>query len=164
MITARKKVLDLQALALLISDKKKRGEVVGHCHGCFDILHFGHLRHFEYAKSLVDFLVVTVTPDRFVNKGPNRPVFPEDQRAELVGGLAAVDAVAINQWDSAVETIGLLKPTLFIKGQEYETRAMEVNPNFLKEKNAIEAVGGKVAFTYEKTSSSTAAFKRLQLS
>lgn len=62
------KIVSLEKLAYNIQEFKKKGLKVGMCHGCFDILHIGHLRHLEAAKSLADVLVVTVTPDRFVNK------------------------------------------------------------------------------------------------
>ncbi len=161
MITSKEKVLTLEALAEKVRMHQGQSKTVALCHGCFDILHVGHLRHFEAAKKLADILVVTVTPDRFVGKGPNRPVFPEGERAELIAGLGVIDWVAVNRWDSAIETIKTIRPSLFIKGQEYETRAMDVNPNFLKEKTAVEEIGGKIAFTYEITFSSTAAFKKL---
>jgi len=158
---ARNKVVRLERLAQVVRELQKAKQTVAMCHGCFDILHSGHLRHFEAARAMADALVVTVTPDRFVNKGPNRPVFPENERAELVAGLRVVNWVSINRWESAVETIRLIRPNLFIKGQEYESRAAQVNPNFLAEVRAVEEVGGKIAFTYEHTSSSTAIFQRL---
>lgn len=159
---ARNKVRALPVLAEIVQLRKAQGATVGLCHGCFDILHAGHLRHFEAAAALVDILIVTVTPDRLVNKGPNRPVFPEGQRAELIAGLAVVDWVGINEWPSAVETIRLLKPNAFIKGEEYETRAMQVNPNFVAESRVIEEIGGKVIYTRVMTLSSTIAFNRLK--
>lgn len=159
---AHERVLDLRTLADFVREWTGSGKCVGLCHGCFDVLHVGHLRHFEAARALCDILVVTVTPDIFVNKGPNRPVFPAEKRAELIAGLGSVDYVAINEWDSAVQLIELLKPSLFIKGQEYETDAIRVNPNFLAERQTIERVGGRVAFTYEWTSSSTAAIQRMR--
>lgn len=158
------KVLSLEKLAKVVHQTQGTGLTVAMCHGCFDILHVGHLRHFEATKAMADVLVVTVTPDRFVNKGPNRPVFPDEQRAELVAGLVAVDWVAINRWDSAVETIRLVRPNVFVKGQEYESRSQQVNPNFFAEAEAVEEVGGKIVFTYEFTLSSTVAFKRLAVS
>lgn len=158
---SRDKVLKLEDLAELVRRLKDDKKTIALCHGCFDIMHVGHLRHFEAVKALADVVVVTVTPDRFVNKGPNRPVFPDEQRAELIAGLRAIDWVAVNRWNSAVETIRLVRPDLFVKGQEYEAQAQQVNPNFFAEAKAVEEVGGKVAFTYEFTSSSTAAVKRL---
>ncbi|NKE73146.1 adenylyltransferase/cytidyltransferase family protein [Candidatus Manganitrophus noduliformans] len=155
------KVLKLEGLAEMVRRLKEDKKTVALCHGCFDIMHIGHLRHFEAVKAMADVVVVTVTPDRFVNKGPNRPVFPDDQRAELIAGLRVVDWVAINSWSSAVETIRLIRPNLFVKGQEYEPQTQQVNPNFFAEAKAVEEVGGKVTFTYEFISSSTAAVKRL---
>lgn len=161
---ARHKCLDLDELTARVRELQLAGRTVAQCHGCFDILHVGHLRHFEAARGLADVLVVTVTPDEFVNKGPGRPVFPGEQRAELLAGLATIDFVALNRWPSAVETIRLVKPDIFIKGQEYETRAMQVNSNFIAEARAVEESGGRIAFTYEDTSSSTAAVQRLKAS
>lgn len=155
--------MQLTRMASEVQKRQQKGLKVALCHGCFDIFHFGHLRHLEAARSLVDCLVVTVTPDRFVNKGPDRPVFSEKHRAEVIAGLQAVDWVAINQWKSAVETIGVVRPNVFIKGQEYETRAMQVNPQFLEEASAVREIGGEIAFTNEEVSSSTAVFKRLFL-
>lgn len=159
--SGRDKVLTLERLAEAIRAEQAARRTVALCHGVFDILHTGHLRHFEAAKAMADVLVVTVTPDRFVKKGPNRPVFPDEQRAELLAGLSVVDWVAINRWESAVETLRLLRPSLFVKGQEYETRAQQVNPNFLAEARVAEELGVAVAFTREVTLSSTAAFNRL---
>lgn len=158
---AKSKLLTLEVLARTVRNLQNEKLSVALCHGCFDILHLGHMLHFEAARSMADVLVVTVTPDRFVNKGPERPVFPAEQRAELLAGFVAVDWVAINLWDSAVETIRLLRPNFFIKGHEYQTRAMQINPNFIAEASVVEEVGGQVLFTREPTLSSTAAFKKL---
>jgi cytidyltransferase-like protein len=74
----RDKVVSLQALSTIVRDVQKANKVVVFCHGCFDILHYGHVRHLEAARDMGDVLVVTVTPDRFINKGPGRPVFGEE--------------------------------------------------------------------------------------
>lgn len=158
---ARDKIFTLEKMSEVIRAEQANKCTVALCHGVFDILHVGHLRHFEAAKAMADVLVVTVTPDRFVKKGPDRPVFPDEQRAELLAGLSGVDWVAINRWESAVEAISLLLPNLFVKGMEYETRAHNMNPNFLAEARVAEELGVKVVFTREVTLSSTAAFSRL---
>ena len=161
MRTGLDKLLALDALAGEVRALQRDGKTVAHCHGCFDILHAGHLRHFEQARAMAGALVVTVTSDRFVNKGPDRPLFPERLRAELVGGLGVVDWVAVNEWASAVPTIELLRADLFVKGEEYELPTQGINPAFAAEANAVTAVGGRVAFTRGFTLSSTAAFHRL---
>src|SRR6266516_5987247 len=96
------------------------GKKIIHCHGVFDLLHICHIKHLEAARKLGDVLVVTITPDRFVNKGPHRPAFPERLRAEALASLACVDFVAVNEWPTAVETIRALRPNLYVKGVVHE--------------------------------------------
>ena len=74
------KIRSLDELSVEL-DRCRNSQRIVHCHGVFDVLHVGHLRHFEQARRHGDLLVVTLTPDRFVNKGANRPAFPEDLRA-----------------------------------------------------------------------------------
>src|SRR5437016_11448770 len=92
----------LEELVPILERHRASGKRVVHCHGVFDLLHIGHVRHFEQARKLGDVLVVTLTPDRFVNKGGGRPAFTETLRAEFVAALACVDYVAVNRWPSAV--------------------------------------------------------------
>lgn len=127
-------------------------KTVVHCHGVFDLLHIGHIRYLQRAKSLGDILVVTVTPDRHVNKGPHRPVFPEGLRAEAVAALDCVDCVAINEWPTAVETIRSLKPDIYAKGAEYRERR---TPEILSEESALAETGGEMVFIEDITSSSS---------
>ena len=80
-----RKIVDVEELSRVLEPLRVRGRRVVHCHGVFDLLHIGHIRHLQSAKRLGDVLVITVTPDRYVNKGPHRPTFTETLRAE---GLA----------------------------------------------------------------------------
>lgn len=141
------KIMELEQLAVFVAEQKAAGRKVVHCHGCFDLLHIGHIRHFQRARELGDVLVVTVTPDKFVNKGPGRPVFPEDLRSEAIAALDCVDAVAKNRWPQAVETIRMVKPSLYVKGSEYKDAAKDVTGGIAVEEEAVESVGGKLAFT-----------------
>lgn len=120
-----------------------RGYMVLAC-GCFDLIHIGHCRHLAAAKAMGDTLIVVVTPDRFVNKGPHRPAFGENLRAELLAALECVDFVAINQWPTAVEAIKMIRPAIFVKGQEYVGKE---TPALIEEREAIRSVGGVLAFT-----------------
>ena len=90
-----RKLMTVSALAETLAAARAGGRRVVQCHGCFDLLHIGHIRYLQKAAKLGDLLVVTVTPDRFVNKGPHRPAFPEALRAETLAALDCVDFVAI---------------------------------------------------------------------
>ena len=95
--TAGRKLQDLRELSRVLESARAQGKRVVHCHGVFDLLHVGHIRHFEKAKEMGDVLVVTTTPDKYVNKGPGRPAFNEKHRMEAIAALDVVDYVAINE-------------------------------------------------------------------
>lgn len=149
------KIQSLETLAATLAELKAQGKTVAMCHGCFDLMHLGHIKHFEAASQFADVLVVTLTPDRYVNKGPGRPVFNEQHRAEAIAALEVVDFVAINKWPTAVETLKLLKPSLYIKGQDYKDAGQDLTGKILEEVQAVESVGGKIQFTEEITFSSS---------
>ena len=117
------------------------------CHGVFDLLHIGHIRHFEEAKRSGDFLVVTVTPDRYVNKGPHRPAFGEKLRAEAIAALDCVDYVAVSHWPTAVQSIILLKPSVYAKGADYKNPDDDLTGKITDEEAAVKSLGGEVLFT-----------------
>jgi len=150
-----RKIQSLHVLSGTLAAFRTEGKRIVHCHGVFDLLHLGHIRHLERARRMGDLLVVTITPDEHVNKGPHRPAFPEQLRAEAVAALDCVDFVAINQWPTAVETIGILRPHLYVKGAEYREAGRDVTGGITREREAIEAIGGTVAFTDELTLSSS---------
>jgi cytidyltransferase-like protein len=89
------KIKTVEELAQIIKSLQAEQKKIVHCHGVFDLLHIGHIRYFEQARRLADVLVVTVTPDRFVDKGPHRPAFPENLRVEGVASLGVVDLSGI---------------------------------------------------------------------
>jgi rfaE bifunctional protein nucleotidyltransferase chain/domain len=151
----RSKILALEELAAVIAEHKAKSRRVVQCHGIFDLIHPGHVRHFEQAKREGDVLVVTLTPDRYVNKGPDRPVFNELLRSETIAALACVDYVAVNNWPTAVETIHLLKPDVYAKGEEYEAPGNDVTGMIFEEERAILEEGGRIHFTHEVTFSSS---------
>ncbi len=149
------KIMKIEELERFITEAKVAGKEVVLAHGCFDLLHPGHIRHLRAAKKHGDMLVVTITPDNFVNKGPGRPVFSEDLRLETIAALEFVDAVALNKWPTAVEMINYLKPSIYIKGSDYENPEDDPTGNIILERKAVEYVGGRIEFTYEITFSST---------
>jgi len=154
------KILPMEDLARVVGELQREGKVVVQCHGVFDLMHIGHIRHFESAKKLGDVLIVTITPDRHVNKGPNRPVFTETHRAWAIGALSCVDYVAINLWPMATDTIRLLKPNIFVKGSEYRDAAKDRTGAISAEEHAIEEVGGRIAFTDDVVFSSSTLLNR----
>jgi rfaE bifunctional protein nucleotidyltransferase chain/domain len=128
---------------------------VVHCHGVFDLLHIGHIRYFEQARRLGDVLVVTVTPDRYVDKGPHRPAFPENLRVEGVASLGVVDYAALNQWPTAEETLRRLKPDFYVKGSEFKNTGADMTGKIAREEQVVKEVGATLAFTEDIVFSST---------
>ncbi|MBI3457050.1 MAG: adenylyltransferase/cytidyltransferase family protein [Candidatus Rokubacteria bacterium] len=155
MIRSTTKRLGLEALAQRVVELRGRGATVVMCHGVFDLVHVGHIRHFEQARRHGDVLIVTVTPDRFVNKGSHRPAFTEALRAEAVAALGAVDYVAINRWPTAAETIRLLQPHVYCKGDEYRDVSGDARVALLAEIQAVEEIGGRIEYTHDLTFSSS---------
>ena len=130
------------------------------CHGVYDVIHLGHIRHFAEARALGDRLVVSITADRHVRKGAGRPHFSAEQRREALLKLKDVDEVVISESGTAIETIKRLRPAVYAKGPDYADANVEELPDSfvaaLKlEVEAIESVGGRfVTTTAEKWSSS----------
>jgi rfaE bifunctional protein nucleotidyltransferase chain/domain len=149
------KVWDLESLVPELDRRRAERQRIVHCHGVFDLLHIGHIRHFQQAKKHGDILVVTVTPDCYVNKGAGRPAFPDQLRAEVIASMACVDYVAINRWPTAVETIRLLRPNVFVKGSEFQN-GKDTTGHVHVEEEAIRLIGGEIAFTQDITYSSSA--------
>jgi rfaE bifunctional protein nucleotidyltransferase chain/domain len=153
------KIKDINSLADLLA-ASRNGKTVVQCHGVFDLMHIGHIRHFQEAKRAGDLLVVTVTPDRHVNKGPHRPVFTEALRAEAIASLDCVDYVAINKWPTAVEALELIKPDVYAKGSDYKDSSADHTGGISAERAAVESVGGRLVFTDEITFSSSTLLNR----
>jgi rfaE bifunctional protein kinase chain/domain/rfaE bifunctional protein nucleotidyltransferase chain/domain len=149
------KIQSLNDLGRMIEAARANNRRIVHCHGVFDLLHVGHLRYFQEAKAMGDVLVVTITTDRFVNKGPHRPAFSEQLRAEVLAGLECVDFVAINPHPSAVEAITLIRPNVYVKGPDYADKSKDVTGKIHQEEEAVRAVGGRIAFTTGDIFSST---------
>lgn len=149
------KVVSLPELETLCASARQEGRKVVLCHGVFDLLHPGHLGHLKAACAEGDLLVVTVTPDRFVNKGPGRPVYSEDQRVEMIAALQVVDYAAINDGPTAIETIRRLRPDVYAKGADYTDPDADTTGNISVEEEAVVAVGGRIHFTDEPSLSSS---------
>lgn len=149
------KILSLDQMAERVSDLKAQGKRVVLCHGTFDLMHTGHIRHLQRARQEGDALVVTVTGDAYVNKGPGRPVFNEQLRADSLAALACVDYLAINYSATAIEALHVIQPSIYAKGSDYRSHGDDVTGNIAREQEAVEAHGGQVFYTDEITFSSS---------
>lgn len=129
-------------------------------HGCFDILHAGHLAYFEEAKKYGDRLIVSITADRWINKGPGRPYFTAERRASMVRAIKQVDEVFIVDGPTALPAIERFRPDFYIKGPDYKEMSKDLTGEILNEKRAVEAYGGRLVFTDTETFSSSAIINR----
>ncbi len=146
------KTVAFEDLVRIVESLRRDHKTVVHCHGVFDLLHIGHIRYFHAAKRHGDVLVVTITPDQFVNKGPHRPAFEQRLRAEAIASLDCVDFVAVNNWPTAVEVLRRLRPDVYVKGAEFRERK---TPELLQEEAEAAALGIRVEFVEDVTSSSS---------
>lgn len=152
------KILQAQSISSVMSSlrggKLSTPQIVL-CHGVFDLVHPGHLQHLVQAKSFGNVLVVSITADKYVNKGPNRPYFNEDQRASFLAALEIVDYVCVVNSDSALPAIDAVKPDFYVKGPDYMNAKEDITGKIDLERANVERNGGKLVFTDGFTSSST---------
>jgi len=153
--SSRHKVCTLEEAARVAEIARGEGRRVALAHGVFDLLHLGHVRHLEEARGLGDLLIVTVTADAYVNKGPGRPVFSDRLRAQMVAALEHVDVVAVNNAPNAVNVLRVVRPDVYVKGSDYADAAEDVTGGIVEEREAVEAHGGCVVFTNDITFSSS---------
>src|SRR3989338_8631480 len=151
----RNKIKTPAALARTVATLKKKGKKVVLCHGVFDIVHVGHIRHFGRAKKEGDILVVSTTKDKYVKRGPGRPIFNDQLRTETLASLDAVDYVSIVDSPTAIEFIKMIKPNVYAKGAEYKAKDKDVTGKIYDEEEAIKSVGGRLFFTDDITFSSS---------
>ena len=144
---ARDKIKAINNIAEVAKACRAQGKRIVLCHGVFDLIHMGHVRHLEAARREGDVVIVTVTADRYVNKGPERPIFPALCRAEMLAAIESVDWVGISNWPSAEGVIRLIHPDVYVKGSDYETAGDDVTGMIEMERRAIEDCGGRIVFT-----------------
>jgi rfaE bifunctional protein nucleotidyltransferase chain/domain len=153
------KVIEFDLLAEELNRLREKGNIIVLCHGCFDLMHPGHIKHFQSAKKMGHILVVTVTPDRYVDKGPERPVYSQELRAESIAALECVDFTSVNKWPTAEETLRRLKPDIYVKGQEFE-KGEDKTGKIQRELDVVTEIGCKMNFTHEIVFSSTELLKK----
>jgi D-glycero-beta-D-manno-heptose 1-phosphate adenylyltransferase len=142
----------------LARELRARGQTIVFTNGVFDLLHPGHVRYLQHAHSLGDALIVGINSDRSVRhvKGPDRPVNPELERAEILAALACVDAVAIFDEETPFEIISAIAPDILVKGADWAENA-------IVGRDIVEARGGKVVrVTVEQGYSTTAIVRKIR--
>lgn len=135
-----------------IKNKKKK---IVLCHGVFDLLHLGHIKHFKSAKKFGDYLVVSITTNKFVNKGPGRPIFNQLERLDFLKELKIIDDVVISNSNSAEDVIKVIKPDYYVKGPDYKVNSKDKTKKILLEKKIVEKFGGQIKYTDDQVFSSS---------
>ncbi len=141
------KIKSFQELKEILQKLKQQKQKIVQCHGVFDLLHLGHIRHLKEAKKLGDKLIVSVTPDRYVNKGPGRPAFKENLRLETLAAIGVVDYVVLNDAPDAISAIKKIQPKVYVKGVEYKNHKKDVTGKISRETAAVENHGGEIYYS-----------------
>lgn len=140
----RHKIKTVEELGQIIGGRQRQKKVVM-CHGVFDVVHPGHIRHLLYAKSKADILIASLTADAHIRKGQDRPHVPQDLRALNLAAFEAVDYVIIDVNATPIQNISKLQPDFFAKGYEYTAAGLP--PKTQEEADVLHAYGGELIFT-----------------
>jgi rfaE bifunctional protein nucleotidyltransferase chain/domain len=154
------KIIPFAEAPALFDKLRGEGQRLVQCHGTFDLVHPGHIVHLEEARRLGDALVVTVTDEKHVNKGPGRPYFNDSLRARTLAALECVDYVVLVPHAAAVEAIEAVKPAIYCKGTEYADAANDVTGNIHDDVATVQKHGGEVRYLGEVVFSSTRLLNR----
>lgn len=135
------KLKSVAELAALRDDFAARGKRLVFTNGCFDLLHVGHVRYLQAARALGDALLVAVNGDASVRalKGPSRPINSEDDRAEVLAGLACVDFVTLFHTERVTDLVRGIRPQIYAKGGDYTVESLDPG-----ERGALEEVGAEI--------------------
>lgn len=138
------KIVSRIELVEAVAEARRLDRAIVLCHGCFDIVHPGHIRYLEFARKHGDLLLVSITGDAAIDKESDRPYIPEELRAVNLAALAFVDLVYIDPNHTATGVLQIVKPDVYVKGEEYQKSD---DPRFLAEQVIVEENGGKVIFS-----------------
>ena len=150
-----KKLKSLKFLINFSKNCKKNKNKIVLCHGGFDFLHLGHLKHFKAAKKYGDYLVVSITSANLLRKGLNRPIYSDNERVEFLSSIDIIDYIYIDNNLSASNIISEIKPNFYAKGSDYKDLKKDFSKKILQEVKLTKKYGGKVIFTNEKVFSSS---------
>ena len=152
------KLKALEELTRITRDLRRQGKQVVFTNGCFDLLHRGHVRYLDRAKTLGDVLIVAINSDASVRalKGPDRPLMSEQERAELISALAAVDYVLVFEDRDPEKVIRALEPDILVKGGDW-------SPDQIVGREIVERRGGQVrTLPYVEGASSSELLRRIR--
>jgi rfaE bifunctional protein kinase chain/domain len=138
------KIKTVEQLCAIIGPRPRQIKVIM-CHGTFDVVHPGHVRHLLYAKTKGDILVASLTADEHIEKANYRPYVPEDLRAINLAALEMVDYVIIDREPTPLRNLGIIQPDYFAKGYDYASSG--INPKTQEEMRVLERYGGEIIFT-----------------
>jgi rfaE bifunctional protein kinase chain/domain len=150
-----KKIISLEDLKKKIINFKINKKRIVLCHGTFDLIHLGHLRHFTEAKKYGDILVVTITTDKYVSKGLNRPFFSTNQRMEALSHISDIDFISYVDSSDAIDLIKYLKPNIYCKGPDYKNFKNDTTGKIYQEIKALKSINGILKITSSETFSSS---------
>lgn len=138
------KIIPFEKARPFFAQLRQSGRKIVHCHGTFDLIHPGHVYYLEEAKSLGDVLVVSVTGETHVNKGPGRPYFNDQLRVKSLTALSFVDYVVVSPYPTAIEAVHAIAPNLYCEGREYAAAPTENNPHRTNLLAALEQISGEI--------------------
>ncbi len=138
-----------------IEELKKEGKKIVLCHGVFDLVHLGHIIHFEEAKKMGDVLVVSITAAEYVRKGPGRPYFDDEMRLKFLSSIACIDYVMLSEEYTVDDIIETIEPDLYVKGAEYAKAENDITEKIKEEVKLVRSHGGDIAYTTGQVFSST---------
>ena len=154
------KIISKEEYKILKGRIVKEGKKVVLCHGVFDLVHPGHIIHFEEAKKMGDILVVSITAAEYVRKGPGRPYFDNDMRMRFLAAIGCIDYVMLSEGYTVDDIVEVVEPDVYVKGKEYENKEADLTGMIGSEEQLVREHGGVVAFTGGQVFSSTKLINR----
>lgn len=134
---------------------KAENKTIALCHGVFDLVHPGHIIHFEQASNMADILVVSVTATQYVRKGPDRPYFNDEMRLKFLSAIEYIDFVLLSEGYTVDDVIDSVEPDVYVKGSEYVDEDADITGKIREERELVERHGGRIQFTVGQIYSST---------
>lgn len=159
-LTSSKKIKLLEEILPIVKKLKAEKKKIVLGHGVFDLMHYGHIHYLEQAKILGDILIVSVVINKFIKKGPKRPVFNEKTRANSIAALNCVDYVVLCRDFGPWKILEDLKPDIYVKGDDSKHQLEDPKSGLNKDKKIVESYNGILYFTKSLPIHSTAIFEK----